>query len=544
MLRALTLSLMILRWVWRLWLRSGAIRSFFIVLGFVIFTVHFLSLTKTSDIARGYDDDVNNEAAYIEIREIDTLEDIEWPREPQAFTNDTNLGPLDDWIEVEGSNRNFFLYSAYLDRRGKINAVRIIAIIKKREKVKECVVWTGDNIERVSGKSQLIRENWNLAYSAGYILCYLKDRNSVPSRVAVVLQGQYDEASSLPVQDLSVRDTMGNMSVCVKAFHYNFDRAVWLVEFIEFYRLLGADKFIFYNHTLGKNVERVLKYYQALGVATVLPWSLPVVTQVEIRTEGIFAALNDCNLRSVNRFHLAAMVDIDEFLIPRQHHNLLDLVGSYDRGIQAFIFQNIFFYLYWENDTAVHNALFADDQGLGVSLFGEESSMPYLLTAFKTRRLGKPHKHGQRSKYIVRPEAVVELGNHIIWEFVGNKPRIWVTNGNKKNIGRRRKATGLLKYDENARYDTSLGLRYNKTPAGSAAKGPKKSRNVPPDVGMSHHYRICEFGGFDCLKKENLVDRRAHNWLVPLVKSVANACTKIFPLLGKCPEAPPLGSPW
>ena len=69
------------------------------------------------------------------------------------------------------------------------------------------------------------------------------------------------------------------MSVCVKAFHYEFNRAVWLVEFIEMYRKLGADQFIFYNHTVGPDVNLVLKYYEDKGYVTVLPWSLPVKSQ-------------------------------------------------------------------------------------------------------------------------------------------------------------------------------------------------------------------------------------------------------------------------
>ncbi len=32
---------------------------------------------------------------------------------------------------------------------------------------------------------------------------------------------------------------LASMAVCVKPFHYNFNRALWLVEFIEMYRLQG-----------------------------------------------------------------------------------------------------------------------------------------------------------------------------------------------------------------------------------------------------------------------------------------------------------------
>ena len=61
--------------------------------------------------------------------------------------------------------------------------------------------------------------------------------------------------------------------------------------------------------------------------------------------------------------------------------------------------------------------------------------------------------------------------------------------------------------------------------------------------GLSHHFRICEFGGFDCLKKASIVDATAQKWGPDLIKNVGIACNQIFD--GKsCPEAPPLGSPW
>ena len=46
------------------------------------------------------------------------------------------------------------------------------------------------------------------------------------------------------------------MAVCVKPFHFEFNKALGLVEFIEMYRLQGAAHFMFYNHTLGQDVTK------------------------------------------------------------------------------------------------------------------------------------------------------------------------------------------------------------------------------------------------------------------------------------------------
>jgi len=45
---------------------------------------------------------------------------------------------------------------------------------------------------------------------------------------------------------------------------------------------------------------------------------LPLRTQKDIRTEGMFTALNDCNLRMVGRYELVVMVDVDEYILPRE----------------------------------------------------------------------------------------------------------------------------------------------------------------------------------------------------------------------------------
>lgn len=91
--------------------------------------------------------------------------------------------------------------------------------------------------------------------------------------------------------------------------------------------LLGISHFTFYNHTLGPRASCVLKHYMAgdFGAAgnnglsnltqnvsqstyqpkatvSLLPWDLRMRSQKDIRTEGLFAALNDCLYRSMYRW--------------------------------------------------------------------------------------------------------------------------------------------------------------------------------------------------------------------------------------------------
>lgn len=72
-------------------------------------------------------------------------------------------------------------------------------------------------------------------------------------------------------------------------------------------------------------------------------------------------------------------------------------------SIGSYSFQNAFFYLQWPDDESISSA------------GGLES---HLVSITKTKRKVKLHPHKQRSKYIIRPEYVVEVGNHFVWEFI------------------------------------------------------------------------------------------------------------------------------
>ena len=94
-------------------------------------------------------------------------------------------------------------------------------------------------------------------------------------------------------------------------------------------------------------------------------------------------------------------------------------------------------------------------------------------------------------QYVVKPEAVVECGNHNIWLY-----------------------------------------RFG-----------KRQHKVNATLGLSQHYRICEFGGVSCTNKPNVSDERAQVWGPQLFLAVHQLCHKIFGHKG-CPATPQPGSPF
>ncbi|SPP85765.1 Hypothetical predicted protein [Drosophila guanche] len=453
------------------------------------------------------------------------------------------------WQIVNGTRFKFFVYSAYFDRREGARLVRIVGATKTRgpERV-WCRFWFGPppangtepgastvrakyTSATVMARVKIIRENWNLKYSACFILCPVRAPPlDVPRFVSVVSRlrappgnlltlrntdqdrdfaPQQRNASSggdskrgqVPRAPPSGDNIPDRIAVCVKPFHFNYDKALYLMEYLEFYALLGVSHFTFYNHTLGPHASCVLQSYQQglvpgnltafdleqlqpVDVAnnatpkvlkslhyqrptvSILPWNLRMRSQKEIRTEGLFAALNDCLYRTMYRYKYLALVDLDEFIVPRYSDTLNELIGSLNqrfrnRNTGAYSFQNAFYYLQFADDALASSGIVGGDEQ-------QANVRASLVTQRKTRRRYKLHPQKQRSKYICKPDSVVEAGNHFVWEF-------------------------------------SPG---------------KVSLNVPPKEAILQHYRVCEFGGNDCIKAPSVVDRTTSKYVNRLVQRV------------------------
>ncbi|KAH8249338.1 hypothetical protein KR032_008589 [Drosophila birchii] len=479
-----------------------------------------------------------------------------------------------DWQVVNGTRFKFFVYSAYFDRREGARLVRVVGATKTRgpERV-WCRFWYGPNsanaTEAVSSSARakytsatvmarvkIIRENWNLKYSACFILCPVRAPPlTAPQFVSVVSRLRAPPGNLLTLrntdQDVDFANPVRNgtakkgasaplpapaggalpsgdnipdrIAVCVKPFHFNYDQALYLMEYLEFYALLGVSHFTFYNHTLGPHASCVLQSYQqglvpgnltahdlqpllpaeAARNATprvltsehyqrptvsILPWNLRMRSQKEIRTEGLFAALNDCLYRTMFRYKYLALVDLDEFIVPRYSDTLNELISSLNqrfrnRNTGAYSFQNAFYYLQFADDVLASSGIDGGTDQLA-------SVRASLVTQRKTRRRYKLHPQKQRSKYICKPEAVVEAGNHFVWEFAPGKG----------------------------------------------------SLNVPPKEAILQHYRVCEFGGNDCIKAPSIVDRTTTKYVNRLVQRV-DAVYRHLRQRCDLPALPPLPKP-
>lgn len=145
------------------------------------------------------------------------------------------------WQFVNGTRYKFFVFSAYYDRRdGRM--IRLIGATKTRNAEKVwCRLWYPVDANRtkftsatIMARVKVIRENWNLKYSAVFILCPLRIAYlEVPYAVSVVSKLRQPPGNVLLVRNTdwdadfsnrSIQEIPNKMGVCVKPLHFEYDQ--------------------------------------------------------------------------------------------------------------------------------------------------------------------------------------------------------------------------------------------------------------------------------------------------------------------------------
>ena len=127
-------------------------------------------------------------------------------------------------------------------------------------------------------------------------------------------------------QDSTVRTRQ--YGICIPPVHseISVDR---VIEFLELSQILGASYFTFYDFAMPDGVREVLNYYEEMELVRILEWNLPSY----ISPQGVhyFAqplSIMDCLYRSMSHLLFVAFNDLDEFIVPLQHNNMIALMEN------------------------------------------------------------------------------------------------------------------------------------------------------------------------------------------------------------------------
>lgn len=201
-----------------------------------------------------------------------------------------------------------------------------------------------------------------------------------------------------------------SIAVCPGPAQNNFGDALRIAEFVELYKILGVEKFYFYNMSVSDSVNKLFDYYRTENTAEILRWDIDRVMSMDegtIHYYGIMATLNDCFYRAavIDNFKYVIIADFDEIILPMKHKTLKEFLSATDHdSIHSFVFRNFF----------VFAKFFSD-----FSNVPQEATNKFLYTQAKVIRLkyssGDYKWFNVRTKIIGKRDKVIEIGNHYVW---------------------------------------------------------------------------------------------------------------------------------
>jgi hypothetical protein len=107
------------------------------------------------------------------------------------------------------------------------------------------------------------------------------------------------------------------------------NEARYLREWIEYYRLQGAEKFFLYNNESQDHYLEVLQPYINRGIVELKDWPNSKNNTSKYYTKPVnhwdaqIRAYNDCLENNKGSIEWAAFIDIDEFIVPKRDNNIV-----------------------------------------------------------------------------------------------------------------------------------------------------------------------------------------------------------------------------
>ena len=147
---------------------------------------------------------------------------------------------------------------------------------------------------------------------------------------------KYGKKVNLHDNDILLANSFYNLGL-VAIFR---DEDDYLVEWIEFHRMMGVDHFILYDNGLEKSSQVLLKSYIEKNIVTHI-----LFPDIQGLRDGRHAdtlsiqqmAYADFIKRFRHHFNYILQLDIDEFLFPKSHNSITEVLNEYDDSKLASI---------------------------------------------------------------------------------------------------------------------------------------------------------------------------------------------------------------
>lgn len=245
----------------------------------------------------------------IELRFCFQMRKFDWIFRNLKNSNE-KLKEKENLIEFQNVNYFFGYITAFFDFR--LNSVVVLGQLASRNKTREyfCDL-------KFSNFSLTVPLEFQTTYM--YYCNYSMTKiHFIPNSVALRhCKTKFAQKKFIPIRRIPKKDpSVGSFAVCGPTVMNNYSNWELVLQFIEIYRILGAENFLFYFHDSTPEVERILKFYSESGIIQLIRWLPSPFCTFRFNYYCQRLRMNECVLRTMNRYEFVAFVDLDEILYP------------------------------------------------------------------------------------------------------------------------------------------------------------------------------------------------------------------------------------
>uniref|UniRef100_A0A672RWJ3 Glycosyltransferase family 92 protein n=1 Tax=Sinocyclocheilus grahami TaxID=75366 RepID=A0A672RWJ3_SINGR len=331
---------------------------------------------------------------------------------------------------IKVGHLNTYVIGSYVDHRFREKQINTIAIVLRHEQATYSCVMCCDGRNVTSNAEYSIHsDHFNFEYGTATITCPINSLCLTLTHVAITASGVLGSVTSFqPVRNRDAPTTFPyEFTICISVM-YDFKSVLNLVESMEMFRLLGAQRVVIYKTNCDSETQKVLDYYEKSGFVEIIPWTIkkhivvstgwkPDISPGQLHYYGQIPALNDCVYRYMYQTRYLALQDMDELILPFKVKTwtelLPELENMYGTDV-GFEFENNQFPFTAKPN--VDHEMEAWKHVKGINILNYIDRVPNIRNAFNNYKI------------IVNPRLVQKATVHGLLESVNGSPTVRVNN--------------------------------------------------------------------------------------------------------------------
>ena len=251
-------------------------------------------------------------------------------------------------------HRFYFLGAYALQSKGVLRIVvdqaNQVALSRKDDgkKFNDIDEWAGKQLWVSFGTEETVLVTHTFRCSIHLVLldCVLPPRQAAllqsgvgPGYVSLVAEdaaqpGQWEPLMKAAIHSHQHKLAPGSVALCSSNLRSGLQP--YVLEWVNWYLMLGVDHIIIYLADMSPAIPEVVKPYVESGVIELRLWQLPELWPHALSSQQI-GLINDCIYRGRDRFDWMMSVDLDEYLFPARHSSMKAILGKQEDDIGSLL---------------------------------------------------------------------------------------------------------------------------------------------------------------------------------------------------------------